>query len=94
MAGTCGTDPDLVYCLWLRNDPGYDWCIFQGYGIPLVSCADDGHVYLCDFLLSVKTAQEWLGMDFEIQSVILCDRYFQMCSIWTAYEYAVCCCMQ
>ena len=52
--------------LWLWNDPCYDWRFFQRYGISVVSSADADHVYLCDLLLSVQTAEKWFFMDPEI----------------------------
>ena len=39
---------------------------FQRYGISVVSSADADHVYLCDLLLSVQTAEKWFFMDPEI----------------------------
>ena len=59
-------DPGIFVVLWLWNDPCYDWRFFQRYGISVVSSADADHVYLCDLLLSVQTAEKWLFMDPEI----------------------------
>ena len=59
-------DPGISAVLWLRNDPCYDWRFFQRYGISVVSSADADHVYLCDLLLSVQTAEERFFMDPEI----------------------------
>ena len=59
-------DFDLRPGIWIRNDPGNYRCIFQGYGISVVSRSDAGNVYLRDLLLSDETVKEWMGMDPEI----------------------------
>ena len=42
----------LSYGLWIWNDPGNYWCVFQRYGISLVCSTYADHVYLRDLLLS------------------------------------------
>ena len=77
--------------LWNRNDSCDNWSLFQGYGVFVVSSTDDHYVYLCNFLLSVQTFEEWFCMDTEIQSIVLHNQYFSFCHVWRNDEYPLFC---
>ena len=81
----------LLLSYGMRNDSCDNWSLFQGYGVFVVSSTDDHYVYLCNFLLSVQTFEEWFCMDTEIQSIVLHNQYFSFCHVWRNDEYPLFC---
>ena len=57
----------------------------------VVISTDDHYVYLCNFLFSVQTFEEWFCMDTEIQSIVLHNQYFSFCHVWRNDEYPLFC---
>ena len=53
-------------------------------------CPDADHVYMCHLLLSKQAAEEWLGMDPEVQSSVLYHSDFPICNLRRAYVCAIC----